>query len=167
MRDIIDVWRDETVKLRARVARLEAQQACRGDTDQCVMDVHIMARAERAETELVAARELLAWMHRREIGFDAAVRIGAFLEHGADQRRRDVDRWRPIETAPKDGSLVDLWCRRSGMQTGSYGRVPDCWFSIGRWWVNDEAHGDSMLRSEVANATHWAPRPPPPQEAEQ
>lgn len=73
--------------------------------------------------------------------------------------------WRPIETAPKDGTKVDLWCRAPGLSAGS-GRVPDCWFSAGRWWAYDE-HGDDQCRSQVHNATHWRPLPPPPQDQHQ
>jgi len=70
--------------------------------------------------------------------------------------------WQPIETAPTDGTQVDLWCRPvRGLTTGSYARVPDCWFSVGRWWRNDD-NGDDMMRSEVHNATHWMPRPSSP-----
>jgi hypothetical protein len=40
-----------------------------------------------------------------------------------------MSKWQPIGTAPKDGEVVDLWCRPShGLVAGSYGRVADCWF---------------------------------------
>jgi hypothetical protein len=70
--------------------------------------------------------------------------------------------WQSMETAPQDGTPVDLWCRSPGLASGSYGRVPDCWFSAGKWWRNDELHGDDMCRSEVHNATHWMFRPRSP-----
>jgi hypothetical protein len=65
--------------------------------------------------------------------------------------------WQPIETAPKDGTRVDLWCIPS---FGHSGRVSDCWFSIGKWWMDDAFGND--CRSEVANAVHWMPVPEPP-----
>ena len=64
--------------------------------------------------------------------------------------------WEPIETAPKDGTPVDLWCQgqfRSGRET-------DCWFSDGKWWQYNDLGQD--CRDEVDNATHWRPVPEPP-----
>jgi hypothetical protein len=73
-------------------------------------------------------------------------------------------KWEPMITAPKDGTQVDLWCRppRGQISGGGYARVPDCWYSAGKWWVYDEQHGDDMCRREVHNATHWMLRPQPP-----
>lgn len=65
--------------------------------------------------------------------------------------------WQPIETAPTDGTRVDLWC---SPPLGHAGRVSDCWFSIGKWWC-DDAFGEDG-RSEVANATQWIPTPSNP-----
>ena len=69
--------------------------------------------------------------------------------------------WLPIESAPKDGTQVDLWLSPPGISAGS-GRSPDCWFSAGRWWMYDETD-DEQGRCEVHNATHWRPLPLPPQ----
>lgn len=75
--------------------------------------------------------------------------------------------WQPIETAPKDGSKVDVWVTppARSLSTGGYGRVSDCWFSRGSWWFYDEtkyASDPANCRSEVWNVTHWMPRPPAP-----
>lgn len=72
--------------------------------------------------------------------------------------------WQPIETAPRDGTQVDLWTvapRQVWIATDRDPRVPNAWFSEGKWWVYDE-HGDDMCRSEIRNATHWRPKPTPP-----
>lgn len=70
--------------------------------------------------------------------------------------------WMPIETAPKDGTLVDLWCRAPGIFTRQ-GRIPECWFSGECWWRHDDSSfGDDQCRSRVHNATHWMPLPSPP-----
>lgn len=61
--------------------------------------------------------------------------------------------WRKIESVPKDGSLIDVWC--------DAGRVTDCWFSDGALWTINRRGGD-VYRAEVCNATHWMPVPPPP-----
>lgn len=68
--------------------------------------------------------------------------------------------WQLIETAPRDGKMVDLWVVPGGLSTGP-GRITDCWYSIDKWWRYDE-NGDDQCRSEVWNATHWMPPPKPP-----
>ena len=40
-----------------------------------------------------------------------------------------MNTWQPIETAPKDGSCVDLWIQH--LSTGY--RLPDCQFKDGKW----------------------------------
>ena len=76
--------------------------------------------------------------------------------------------WHPIDDpdhpAPRDGRCVDIWCYLRGLSSGAYGRIPDAWFSAGKWWRYDELHGDGDCRSEVHNVTHWTPRPPPPKD---
>ena len=72
-----------------------------------------------------------------------------------------ADGWRPIESAPKDGTKVDLWIHRQVGWSAGPDRLPDCWHSAGKWWVYDE-HGDDQCRSEVCHATHWMARPEPP-----
>lgn len=66
--------------------------------------------------------------------------------------------WQPIETAPKDGTWIDLWIP-------SRGRAPDCW-----WHVNDEDRGCWVQRyaETVDNSfeiegepTHWIKIPKP------
>ena len=70
--------------------------------------------------------------------------------------------WRAMDSARKDGTMVDLWCRAPGLSAGP-GRVTDCWFSAGKWWRYDE-HGDDQCRSRVHNITHWRPLPATPEQ---
>jgi len=80
-----------------------------------------------------------------------------------DPIAKEDDGWRTIESAPKNGTPVDLWCRSAGLYAGNgMSRVPDCWFSGAHWWRYDEQYGDDQCRSRVHNATHWRPRPEPP-----
>jgi hypothetical protein len=97
----------------------------------------------------------LPWMAKN--GLDVRALSG-------DELPADADRWQPIETAPKDGTPVDLWCRAPGLNAGP-GRVPDCWHSNGKWWRHDLDHGDDLGRARVYNATHWRLIPAPPREA--
>ena len=64
--------------------------------------------------------------------------------------------WRPIETAPKDGTEVRLLCP-GGEDRGHYddynGRFPGEW-SIPGEWSTRHGHGEP---------THWMPLPEPPE----
>ena len=72
--------------------------------------------------------------------------------------------WQPIETAPKDGTRVDLWAAERERYMSE--RVTDCWFMYGQWMhhrtIYDEATVDDL--APLYNVTHWMPLPPPPQE---
>jgi hypothetical protein len=69
------------------------------------------------------------------------------------------DPWRPISTAPKDGTMVDLWCRSPGISAGP-DRIPDCWFAFGQWRTHDPDADEGYAR--VYNVKFWMPRPLPP-----
>jgi hypothetical protein len=63
--------------------------------------------------------------------------------------------WMPIETAPKDGTLVDLWTFN--------GRIAYCKFVKNEWvhWWMDEFGSFGWVNiSEFA--THWMPIPQAP-----
>ena len=82
--------------------------------------------------------------------------------------------WMPIESAPRDGRVIDLWV------SGDFARrLPDCfwgkpdhccgeagqycdseWNSLPNGWV------DSTLNEPIGGddaPTHWQPLPPPPE----
>lgn len=75
-------------------------------------------------------------------------------------------KWQPIETAPKDGTKVDLWAQLVplGAQASNEMRFPNC-----RW---DEHYGAHHPDVEFAHKwsgcpssyvpTHWMPLPEPP-----
>lgn len=65
--------------------------------------------------------------------------------------------WRPIETAPKDGTLLILT---------NGGWVKEGWWSTSIWlgrkgpgWVIDDERECGFTQDDV---THWRPLPPPP-----
>jgi hypothetical protein len=70
--------------------------------------------------------------------------------------------WEPIETAPKDGTLFDLWVVPSQQSISGSGpeRLSDCWFFNNSFRTYDDNYSDCY--SEVYNATHWRPLPSPP-----
>jgi len=81
-----------------------------------------------------------------------------------------VSEWQPIETAPKDGTFVDLWVINS---RGEGDRVANaCWKTpwgpyddkqVG-WWGEHENSGDRRVFLEPTwRVTHWMPLPNPPE----
>lgn len=108
-------------------------------------------------------------------------RVHVCPAHGVEwseiYERKERNHWRPIETAPKDGTVIDLWLKWSD---GKGERIPDGYwseegfdFGPGRcdglpgWgaenmgydgcpgYADDPADGDHI--------THWMPLPAPPQ----
>ena len=69
--------------------------------------------------------------------------------------------WQPIETAPKNGTRIDLGC----LSAKCFTRAPDCYWhkKAHRWiskWCGKE--GYSALRLPFT-PTHWMLPPPPPE----
>ena len=76
--------------------------------------------------------------------------------------------WLPIETAPRDGRLVDLWCVGEEDDIRFYcrdafgkraGRVAECYFTDGAW---RPYMGLTRGMSLPLDPTHWMPLPSPP-----
>lgn len=78
-----------------------------------------------------------------------------------------MSNWRPIETAPKDGTLIlGAWFER--FHTTQAGDLAPKWFMVccrfvewipGSWlWEEDFSDGLSVA------PTHWQPLPNPPQD---
>ena len=61
--------------------------------------------------------------------------------------------WQPIETAPKDGTVVDL------LIDGK--RTIDCCYEHNQWYKVMEEGTRCILWSKI---THWMPLPKPPKE---
>jgi hypothetical protein len=78
-------------------------------------------------------------------------------EHTATLARGFFGKWLPIESAPKDGTLVDLWCPTSRE------RIPDAKWDRGCWrdWGVDGFDNTGWLAIN-APCTHYMLRPPPP-----
>lgn len=66
--------------------------------------------------------------------------------------------WQPVETAPKDGTRVDVWVDWSD---GDASRVTDAYWNSKCWQLGLYSENQYKLRPRV---THWMHRPPPPQE---
>lgn len=78
--------------------------------------------------------------------------------------------WQPIHTAPMDGTVVDLWCRRSHMPPEEFERATDvywdkwhkCWRTKGNEHYVEWRFRDSGYGSHHLIPTHWMPIPEPP-----
>lgn len=84
-----------------------------------------------------------------------------------------MNQWQPIETAPKDGTMIDLWVDgdypqrysdahwgKGGHECGEMGEYCDSdWHSQEEGWTC--SFGMPIPENKV---THWLPLPPPPTE---
>lgn len=71
-----------------------------------------------------------------------------------------MSEWHSIETAPKDGTIVDLWV--AGPHNAG-NRQPDCWFSDAEWWCDFGDQGEQQPGIYIGDVpTHWMPLPEPP-----
>lgn len=62
-----------------------------------------------------------------------------------------MSEWQPIETAPKDETLV--------LAVNSKGTQRVCWWAHGGWVFYQKYAGP---HSELLGVTHWMPLPAPP-----
>ncbi|MBB5414043.1 hypothetical protein [Paraburkholderia atlantica] len=83
-----------------------------------------------------------------------------------------MSEWQPIDSAPKDGTVVDLWIggefagRRASCfwgkpehDCGEHGRYCDSdWHDLDEGWVDDM----NMPLDGYEPPTHWMHLPPPP-----
>jgi uncharacterized protein DUF551 len=72
----------------------------------------------------------------------------------------EAKQWRPIESAPKDGTKIDVW-QRDHRRTEVY------WSDIQEAWAVDGAYGpeEPTPLPIIPRVSHWMPLPSaPPQE---
>jgi hypothetical protein len=69
-----------------------------------------------------------------------------------------VSEWQPIETAPRDGTNMDVWCPED-TEEGGY-RVADAYWStpLQKWQKVGAANGVTWAHEP----TRWMPLPEPP-----
>ncbi len=66
-----------------------------------------------------------------------------------------MSEWQPIETAPKDGSIVILGCAHPGFRP-----VAVCWAQDKVRWEWPMSNGRPLKHYDP---THWQPLPAPPE----
>lgn len=99
------------------------------------------------------------WLHRRE-EIAAAIRALSSPDH-ADAGKVEGDGWLPIESAPKDGTLIDLWSDEYGRLTDCYWGAPMAYEGGETGWVH--AHSNEWAESPD-EFVHWRPLPSAPSE---
>lgn len=81
-----------------------------------------------------------------------------------------MSEWQSIETAPKDGTLIDVWFESHGLSSRDSDETVPCvgfraeeamWFS-GEWCDMDGNRHPSLDGYTNVIATHWMPLPEPP-----
>lgn len=74
-----------------------------------------------------------------------------------------MSKWRPIETAPKDGTHILLWVPKDEPQiiVGYHDKFQQSDGTVDEWWT----YADRLLQDvagEIVKPTHWIPLPAPP-----
>jgi len=87
-----------------------------------------------------------------------SLRDAGGLERGHEKAAAGVapvSRWRPIATAPVDGTLVIIFESADLVSIGKHSKI------AGRWIRLSSFFGQASCRP-----THWMPLPPPPEKRE-
>jgi hypothetical protein len=93
--------------------------------------------------------------HSGLLGSSAGADSGSFTP-------RREDGWQPIDTAPKDGTRVDLWAKMWQVYNDEFTgkRFADCYWTNGDSMSGRHAHWRELDPSW--RPTHWMPLPEPP-----
>lgn len=72
--------------------------------------------------------------------------------------------WQPIETAPKDGTKIDVWLHIGHRACDVCWHVYGCWNrNLGPDWAVEEWHHDEKHWHDLDGIpTHWMPTPQGP-----
>jgi len=66
-----------------------------------------------------------------------------------------MSEWQPIETAPRDGRDIQVYCKDTGEQFVAF------WFSPRDCWCYAKWRDGGIV---VCKPTHWMPLPEPPED---
>lgn len=68
--------------------------------------------------------------------------------------------WQTIDTAPRDGTTVDLWLKETD---DSGWRAIDChWHNTKGWLTSDDERLEDYFAFVFKEASHWMESPKPP-----
>jgi hypothetical protein len=118
-------------------------------------EVSRLREAAQALLDLIGPNDSRVYASDKEV---IALRAALSGAQGGD------DGWLPIETAPKDGTRVDLWAAERERYENE--RVPGCWWLEDRWVHQATIFDDEqpLDLATIHRATHWRPLPPAPLE---
>lgn len=74
------------------------------------------------------------------------------------RKRAEARQWQPIETSPKDGTVIDLWVPPRGRMTDY--RYDNEYSDSGGMWCKYH----SLVAISDGRPTHWMPLPDPPKD---
>jgi hypothetical protein len=157
----------------------DLKERLRADAEWCAERVAVTPRqigrdCEEALTYIKALEQRVSELE------EALTRISMMsdAEHPQREARRALmtSEWRPIETAPKDGSEFDAWA--VWLDTGKGERVPNVHWGRGCIAFESECELEGWLAAEWGidgceglmdpqdqRLTHWQPLPAPPKSA--
>ena len=119
---------------------------------------------EEVSAEKLAQSVMQEWMESKEVE-----PLVLAIERAINKAAKDFTSWKPIETAPKDGSRFDAWIVDPDRENGGY-RETDC-----RW---DERMGEFVNKMRcgltamipittgipLIYPSHWRSIPEPPKQ---
>ena len=140
-----------------RLAVLGATESCRREVP-CAVAYRLMAEHKTAEERAEKAEADLKYMNEaRTLDLaDHQTKIKEMAERiRKAEAERDAASWQPIETAPRDGTLIDLWAGE---------RIANCaWNVPSKCWAERVGAGFGGKHwAVVNNPTHWMPLPAAP-----
>lgn len=132
------------------------------------------ARAEAAEAELVAERQARAHVEQNLLTQQRELRANLLA---CQQQREAADAallaseraraWQPIESAPKDGTLVLVWLSDCDDEDRAFYCLGETRVSAGWSWQQGKLRPavGLMLPVVTVRPSHWMPIPDPPKDA--
>lgn len=108
------------------------------DKARALLDRRLIVTVDSNEEVIEAIQDILLFARAKKISLNAA---GELVQG-------EVDNWLPIESAPRDGASVLVWCPTDGSVIASWVVDDGCWFC--------------MHFGSFDDATHWMPLPEPP-----
>lgn len=82
----------------------------------------------------------------------------------AEQKQEPQYVINPIKSAPKDGTIIDIWAKKWNPETDSFEfrRFPDCYWCEPPWDSNKKPYWEGVWANW--KPTHWMLKPTPPKE---
>jgi len=100
---------------------------------------------------------------KKFIGYQKNSVIAAKLDAAIASLR---SQWRPIETAPKDGTRIMACVVGFAVSIAHFDKEVNKWLAVDDDEFDDVEQWDSYCRNTFYEPTHWKPLPTPPQGSE-